>query len=127
MRVRGAIVASRCGSRWLSSTTSAPERQDAEIKPLSEMPGPKGLPIVGTSFEMMRNAKRFFDRVNEQHRKYGHIYKESFGGYTTVYLSDPDVIRDFYRLEIQNPTRPPLIPWLHWKNENGKRIGLFLS
>ena len=47
------------------------------IQPYSDIPGPKGWPLIGTVLEVMKYGENFFEMQLDR-AKYGRISKESF-------------------------------------------------
>lgn len=56
-------------------------------------PGPRPFPIVGNLPQIIR-AKEFFRRIMEFRKIYGGIFKISVGPYTTVFVSDLDIVKE---------------------------------
>ena len=77
------------------------------VKSMREIPGPTGLPLLGTTLDYLRLKDKahtlFFDRV----KTYGNIYKEKIfpGVPTTVNICDPADIEVLFRAEGKYPDR----------------------
>ncbi|XP_041349336.1 probable cytochrome P450 CYP44 [Gigantopelta aegis] len=83
-----------------------------DVKPFSEIPGPRGLPFVGSLLYYKtgrHSVERFPDALMERFQTYGNISKERFGTETVVRLFDPRYIQDMYKQEGKYPAIPPLI------------------
>lgn len=68
------------GARFYSEalTAAAPPQilhASEEIKPFSEIPGPKQLPIIRNLLDFKRNINRLIDFLEECHKEYGEIFK----------------------------------------------------
>ncbi|CAH1798477.1 unnamed protein product [Owenia fusiformis] len=68
-------------------------KMDYPVKAFSEMPGPKGLPLVGTALHYSvlgpYDLKRWDGPRLDNYKKYGKIYKEKIGPRWMVHLFDP--------------------------------------
>ena len=100
-------------------------------KPFSEIPQPKGLPLLGTTLDYTkyRNfdpslAHEFFQK---RHKDLGSIYKENpTPGLTNmiVHISAPEDIEAVYRHEQKWPFRPVLEPIERGRNLNNMNPGI---
>ena len=108
------------------ATTSKPKP-----KPFTEIPGPKGLPIIGNLLGAARNGaldKQLHKHMEANHRIYGSIVKEQLGpGYTYVSITDPEDIEYLLRHEGRYPKRTRLDPWIHYRRMRGRKLGLLLE
>ncbi|XP_035690057.1 probable cytochrome P450 49a1 [Branchiostoma floridae] len=109
-----------CRARSLAAlkTTYRPQSNKAEesvtydtaARPFEEIPGPKGLPLIGTAleytpfgqFKMITNLRGSF---RERTRTYGSIYRERIGPLDLVVISDPTEIEKVFRNEGRYPER----------------------
>lgn len=55
--------------------------------PLADIPGDKGLPLVGHTLEVLQDIQAFFDRKT---RRYGPVFSTQFVGKTWVRLTGPE-------------------------------------
>ena len=63
-------------SEVLAAAASPPAiRVSKEIKPFSEIPGPKPLPILHNLLDFKSNSSRLIDFLEECYYKYGEIFK----------------------------------------------------
>ncbi|XP_066267323.1 probable cytochrome P450 49a1 [Branchiostoma lanceolatum] len=113
-----------CGARSLSAlkTTYRPQStraaesaaHEAAARPFDEIPGPKGLPLIGTAwdytpfgqFPLKTNLRGSF---RERTKTYGSIYREKIGPMDLVVISDPKEIGKVFRNEGRYPERLPLM------------------
>ena len=115
-------------SRMYSSAAADPQPTP---KPISEMPGPKGLPIIGNLLGALKGgglAKKFHLYVKKQHETYGPIYKESVGpAFSGVMISDPKDIEHLFRHDGRYPRRTDILPWTEYRKLRGINAGVLLS
>ena len=101
-------------------------------KPFNEIPGPKGLPVIGTLLDYVRDqgqGVRGFSRMHvmQQQRvqQYGDIFREKIMNYGTVTISNPDDLQFLFRNEGKYPTREPLFPlWMKYKEDRNQAEGV---
>ena len=79
------------------------------VKPFSAIPGPKGLPFIGTVLEWVRSGKMFkmSDMIQERVERYGTIYREKMfpGLPEQVVIADPHDVETVFGAEGQWPFR----------------------
>ncbi|XP_053376953.1 probable cytochrome P450 CYP44 [Mercenaria mercenaria] len=86
-----------------------------KAKPFDEIPGPKGLPYIGTMLKYRKgpfgkyNIDRYQESVVDLYQRYGKICKETIAGRTIVHLFDPDYIRTVFQTEGKTPHVAPLM------------------
>ncbi|XP_027212219.1 probable cytochrome P450 49a1 [Penaeus vannamei] len=108
-------VISRClGSSSIQEQLAVPlEEEIRDAKPISEIPGPKSYPVVGSLLTIMKGhqfdkmaAHKFYLHMRDTH---GHIYRMTVpiaGNFTVV--SNPDDCEKLLRVTMHNPQRLPL-------------------
>ena len=70
----------RCLSDAATTVGTVEGSAVAGLKPFSEIPGPRQLPLIGNGREMAANSRRFWMYLHEGFEKYGEIYKlNAFG------------------------------------------------
>ena len=112
--------------RHLATEVTSPLDDLDSAKPLSEMPGPKGVPYFGNLFLYLKNLGRVFEMFNENCRKYGPVHLHTAPNLATVIVGDADAAREFYHRAERFPVRAPMMAWKHWKDTRGKAPGLLL-
>ena len=96
-------------------------------KPFSEVPGPKGLPLIGSLLDIVRTVGRGHLDLKEKFDKYGPIIKVKLGGLTLVHVKDVDAIEKMHRLEGKYPRRIAIEPWTRWRKEHQKAPGVLIT
>lgn len=111
--------------------SSAEDRHYLNAKPFHEIPGPKGLPFLGTLLEYRKgpfqkfNIDRFQDAIRSRYEEYGDIMKETIAGATVVHLFNPDYIRTVFQTEGKIPHIAPLLETTQrYRKEKGMSPGL---
>ena len=101
--------------------------ETAEVKPYSEIPGPKGLPFVGTLFDYVRDKghTKIHEIQQDRVQQYGEIYREKIVDYDTVIISNPDDVEYLFRNEGKYPQREPSFPlWMKYKEDRKQANGV---
>ncbi|XP_068725389.1 cytochrome P450 10-like [Montipora capricornis] len=115
---------------FYSAHTQAAENRQA--KSVDEIPGPKGLPLLGALLDYTRDlgdGVRGYQRMHEiQQRRiqqYGEIYRVKIFGLDTVTISNPDDVEYLFRNEGKWPQRDPPFPlWEKYKQERNRVDGV---
>lgn len=85
------------------------------VKPLKDIPGPKGLPYLGTILQYRKGpfqrftVDRYQDALISRYKEYGPIVKETIAGVTFVRIYDPDDVRTVFLNEDKQPHVAPLL------------------
>ena len=87
-----------------------PSASSARVRSLSEMPGPRGLPLLGTSLEWTRDGRiyKMSEVVRQRIDKYGTIYREKMfpGMPLQVVIAEPRDVEVVFRADGQFPFSP---------------------
>ena len=80
----------------------------ASVKPFEDIPGPRGLPFIGISLDLLRSGSKMVEILNKRVEKYGPIYKEKmFPSFDKlVIVADPKDIEVVFRADGKYPDRP---------------------
>jgi hypothetical protein len=81
------------------------------VKSFDEIPEPKGLPLLGTSLEMMKHQKKLHELISARFKKYGPIYKERLlpsEKTPSVFICDPKDTATVLRADGKYPNRPDI-------------------
>ena len=78
------------------------------IRSFEEMPGPKGLPILGDLLNFLRNSefKPMMAELKSLFGKYGPIFKRNLMGATVVCVKDPKDVEVVLKADGKYPVRP---------------------
>ena len=93
--------------RWLSQ--AAAKDSDRSSRPFSEVPGPKGYPLIGTALDYAgKNMNHLHLIMKRRYDKYGAIYREKVfpGMPEQVVIFDPDDVEKVFRSDGEWPNRP---------------------
>ncbi|XP_041377110.1 cytochrome P450 27C1-like [Gigantopelta aegis] len=104
-------------------------KEGTHPKTLAEMPGPPGLPFLGTLPEYARKANQgqFHEVQRRFHHKYGKIFKEPFGSVTNVSVADPSMVEEILRAEGKYPLRPPYESWVLYNKMRNRTGGIMTA
>jgi len=108
------------------STKPTPEEAEwNNAKPFHEMPGPKVVPLLGTSWTYFpkighgMKPSQQIDIARHNAEKYGTIWKEKFpGGITLVSTTSVQDSEKLFRAESKYPNRPSLDALLKYRSDN---------
>lgn len=102
-----------------------------KAKPFDQIPGPRGLPLLGTMLQYRKgpfhkyNTDKFHLALMDKYKKYGKIMKETIAGSTVVHLFDPDYIKAVFQAEGKFPHVAPLMQTTHmYRYQKGLALGL---
>ncbi|XP_066274375.1 probable cytochrome P450 49a1 isoform X2 [Branchiostoma lanceolatum] len=107
---------------------TGPTAQPCTARPFEDMPGPKGLPLIGSlldytplgPFSLKKLHKSFFER----YRQFGKISKETIGNKCFVSVYDPSDIETLFRTEGPNPSWMQLMALGEVRKRLGKSLGM---
>lgn len=115
----------------VESTTSASSgggrRAAHAAHALSDMPTPRGLPVVGTSLALLwaGSAPRLHEYVDMRHRQLGPVFRDRIGPVSAVFVADPVEMRRTFGLEGKHPMHVLPEPWILYNQLYGCKRGLF--
>lgn len=105
--------------------------QEISGKSFDEMPGPRGLPLIGTLDYTkdlgggMRGYQRMHEIQQQRVQQYGPIYREKIFDRQTVTISNPDDVEYLFRNEGKWPQREPPVPlWKKYKQDRNRVPGV---
>ena len=91
--------------------------QETSAKSFDEMPGPKGLPLIGTFLDYtkdlgggVRGYQRMHEMQQQRAQQYGPIFREKIFDRQTVTISNPNDVEYLFRNEGKWPRREPAFP-----------------
>ncbi|XP_036415039.1 25-hydroxyvitamin D-1 alpha hydroxylase, mitochondrial [Colossoma macropomum] len=122
---RSASPLLRCADRWLDSLGSR-QKEGRRVRTLEEMPGPSALGFVWDLFAK-RGLARLHELQLEGRRRYGPMWKASFGPILTVHVAEPELIEQVLRQEGQHPMRSDLSSWKDYRQLRGHGYGLLTA
>ncbi|KAG8200196.1 hypothetical protein JTE90_024978 [Oedothorax gibbosus] len=97
------------------------------VRPYESIPCEKGLPIIGTTLDLMRQggAAKIHEYCDRRHKQFGPIFKEQLGAMDVVVVSSDEFIRKVYCAEGKFPVH--LVPeaWEIYNKKKGITRGLF--
>ena len=98
----------------------------ANAKPFSAIPGPRPLPLIDNllSVPIVQKEKEAHEGLKKGFEKYGPIFKMKFGTFSLVNICDVDAVEKLLRQEGKYPRRVIIVPWRHWRDEQGFSRGV---
>ncbi|KAK3747136.1 hypothetical protein QZH41_015124 [Actinostola sp. cb2023] len=114
----------------IRSQSTVDARTDTfKVRPFKDIPGPKGLPYVGSVHRYMMDEG--FDKIHKVHQKlfdeFGPIFKETLFGKTMVHVLGPVDTEKVFRSEGKYPQRGPLKSLIRACKEVGISGGIGIS
>ncbi len=82
------------------------------VKPFEAIPGPRGLPFLGTYMQYRFgpfSPSTYHHALLQNHQRYGDIFKETICGHTVVHLFDPEFVKAVYGADGKMPHIAPLL------------------
>ncbi|XP_072024302.1 cytochrome P450 10-like [Amphiura filiformis] len=98
-------------------------------KPFEEIPGPKGLPLLGTlldytSVGRFKTLEKMHEATVDRFREYGPIFKENIAGITSVHIIEPSDVQELFRTDGKTPGRILMEPQYHYRIRRKRNVGL---
>ncbi|XP_059174082.1 cytochrome P450 10-like [Physella acuta] len=119
----------KSGSAMADDSTSLQEVTN--VQPFSSMPGPKGLPVLGTLLDYFKkDGPRFnkmFDVYRQRALEFGDIYYEKVGHFHSVVVSSPEAYNRLVHAEGKYPHRRPMVPIEYYRKQKGIDLGIVNS
>uniref|UniRef100_A0A0B7AB98 Cytochrome P450 n=1 Tax=Arion vulgaris TaxID=1028688 RepID=A0A0B7AB98_9EUPU len=110
--------------------TSHTVQQD-KVQPFENIPGPKGLPIIGTLYDYIKKDglkfSKMFKIFQQRAQQFGDIYFEKIGAFHSVVISNPYHYNKFVQSEGKYPNRREMMPIAHYRQKRGFDLGIVNS
>ncbi|XP_056293436.1 25-hydroxyvitamin D-1 alpha hydroxylase, mitochondrial isoform X1 [Pseudoliparis swirei] len=119
---RSALHLVKWMERWAERASAKPQ----PLRTLDDMPGPSVASFAWDLFAR-RGLSRLHELQLEGVRRYGPMWKASFGPILTVHVADPVLIEQVLRQEGQHPMRSDLSSWKDYRKLRGHHYGLLTS
>ncbi len=100
-----------------------------DVKPYSSIPGPKGLPFIGSAIQALKSGalqNKLHKYFIQLYKEYGPIFKAKLGDYESVFIHDPNDIEMFFRKEGRYPRRTEFPAWSMHRQQSGHAYGIAL-
>ncbi len=117
-------------ARFCHCAASHVVNEGRQIRPFSEIPGPTGLPVIGTLLSAAKNGalkNQLHEYFAKRYREYGPIYREKLGDYSAVFIHEPADVRELFRHEGRYPRRTQFEAWEMYREEANKSPGVALA
>lgn len=77
----------------------------ANLNDFHEIPSPKGLPVIGTTLDLLAagSAPRLHEYIDKRHQELGPVFREKIGPVSAVFVSDPMEMRSIFNQEGKYP------------------------
>lgn len=119
----------------LAATSPGLAHDDKEkftnAKPYSQVPGPKGLPIIGTLWTLLKDNGYYQKRPHllhaEYREKYGPIFKDKIVNFEMLFISTPEDAATLFSAEGKYPSRGPILPLVIYREQRKKPRGVFIG
>ncbi|XP_077994211.1 1,25-dihydroxyvitamin D(3) 24-hydroxylase, mitochondrial-like [Glandiceps talaboti] len=121
----------------VSSTSTAQAQvgkhdiDETKVKPFEEVPGPDTgfFRTIILSLQMVARGdlKKPWSMLAKFRQEYGPIWKQGFGSFTLVTMTDPVDVEKAFRNDGKYPMRLPFQPWVEYRNHRGHAFGVLLQ
>ncbi|KAJ8934195.1 hypothetical protein NQ314_013512 [Rhamnusium bicolor] len=98
--------------------------QEAAVLNFEDIPSPRGLPFVGSTFTLLASGEQLHEYLDKRHKELGPIFKDKIGPLSAVFLSDPDEMRAVFAQEGKYPLHMHPDPWLIYNKKRNYTRGL---
>ncbi|XP_053083264.1 25-hydroxyvitamin D-1 alpha hydroxylase, mitochondrial [Pangasianodon hypophthalmus] len=98
----------------------------AEVKTLDQMPGPSAVRFI---WDLLANRglSRLHELQLDGRRRFGPMWKASFGPVLTVHVAEPELIEQVLRQEGHTPMRSDISSWKDYRKHRGHGYGLLTA
>ncbi|XP_071959583.1 1,25-dihydroxyvitamin D(3) 24-hydroxylase, mitochondrial-like [Antedon mediterranea] len=114
--------------------SSSIPRINKKLKPIDDLPGVgiRGAPlivnkIISTTLRLWSGVTKTHEMNGEYAKKYGKMYRNSMFVFDLIVISDPKLIEIFCRSEDKYPQRMQFSPWIEYRKESNKPLGILLE
>ena len=107
-----------------STAAAAKHENNPPPLPFDSIPGPKGLPVVGSLPEVIRNIGKGHELITRRFKEFGPIFKEKAGAMVMVNTCDLEAIEKLCRHEGKYPKRIVIPPWNQWREDRNLAKGV---
>ena len=79
------------------------------VRSFEEMPGPKGIPLLGDLISFLMASSYFKERMaalKSAFKRYGPVIKRTVLGHTVVFIEDPKDVETVFKADGRYPRRP---------------------
>ncbi|GAB1606457.1 cytochrome P450 10-like [Argonauta hians] len=114
-------------------TYASEERPNSKLlgRPFEDIPGPKGLPLLGTLLDYFKkdglSFPKMFEAYNQRAIQFGPIFREQITTVKTVVISDLDEYSKVIKSEGRFPHRREMEPMMYHRKQRGLDLGLINS
>lgn len=117
-----ASVVVKTGMKMPAAAASASQTLD-----FTQIPTPKRLPLVGTTFDLLAagGAPFLHKYCDSRHKSLGRLYREKIGDLDCVFIADASLMQRVYSNEGQYPVHSVPEPWTIFNDLKGIQRGLF--
>lgn len=108
------------------STSAVANQSHEKAKPFSEIPSPKGLPLLGTLLQLPSDSTKQRPFLVERCKQFFPIYREKAGVIDMVMVFDMQEIEKLFRNEAKYPRRFSMDYWVNYRKVAGKADGILV-
>ncbi|KAI5093223.1 cytochrome P450, family 27, subfamily B, polypeptide 1, partial [Silurus meridionalis] len=96
------------------------------VRTLDQMPGPSAIRFI---WDLLANRglSRLHEMQLDGRRRFGSMWKASFGPVLTVHVAEPEMIEQVLRQEGNTPMRSDISSWKDYRRHRGHGYGLLTS
>ena len=100
----------------------------ADVKPYSEVPGPKGFFQVAANFiQVSKHVGKGHVLLENNFAKYGTIYRDNMGVISFLLLCNVADIEHLLRADNRQPLRVNVDSWVKWRENANLAQGIIIS